>query len=196
MEYVIKQYGLEQGALEIQYIEEYFGEFAQKKHAAEIIKRLSGREHQILMAEGSIPDDPSVVVPVSFKVSHELHADETDPDLMDLVSHLCGAVRFEGRRVLYNWLGGTRTDWRGQGHFRALTEEQEAWAVAAGYDELLVKVKNRYFNMRSTLAQLGFEVIQFERGADPADSKIYLSKRLSPQVLREHKSARTVIQAK
>lgn len=195
MEYVIKQYGLEQGALEIQYIEEYFGEFPQKKTAGEIIRRLTGRDYQILMAESPLLDDPGVVVPVSFKVSHELHEHEADPDLAALVSHVREGVRFEGRRILYNWLGGTRTDWRGRGHFRALTEQQEALAVAAGYDELLVKVKNRYFNMRSTLAQLGFEVVQFERGPDPAESKIYLSKRLGPQVLRDHRSARTVILA-
>ena len=28
-------------------------------------------------------------------------------------------VEFTGRRVLYTWIGGTRRDWRGQGHFRA-----------------------------------------------------------------------------
>ena len=31
MEYHIRQYGLQQGALEIQYIEEYFGEFDRRK---------------------------------------------------------------------------------------------------------------------------------------------------------------------
>ena len=40
MEYLIKQYPLDTGALEIQYIEEYFGEFPRKKTAQEIIKRL------------------------------------------------------------------------------------------------------------------------------------------------------------
>lgn len=35
MDYFITQYALEQGALEIQYIEEYFGEFPRKKTAAE-----------------------------------------------------------------------------------------------------------------------------------------------------------------
>ena len=34
MEYLIKQYPLESGALEIQYIEEYFGEFPRRKTAA------------------------------------------------------------------------------------------------------------------------------------------------------------------
>ena len=35
MEYLIKQYSLQQGALEIQYIEEFFLEFPRKKTAAE-----------------------------------------------------------------------------------------------------------------------------------------------------------------
>jgi len=30
-------------------------------------------------------------------------------------------------------------DWRGQGHFRALSEEQEVWAMAQGYDEIVVE---------------------------------------------------------
>ena len=34
MEYHIRQYGLQQGALEIEYIEEHFGEFPQRKRQA------------------------------------------------------------------------------------------------------------------------------------------------------------------
>ena len=71
MEYHIRRYSLDQGALEIEYIEEYFGEFSRRKKAAEVIERLSGRDHQILMAEAALSDDPSTVVPVSYKVSHE-----------------------------------------------------------------------------------------------------------------------------
>ena len=55
---------------------------------------------------------------------------------------LNGHVQFEGRRVLYTWVGGTRRDWRGQGHFRALTEQQELWAIEQGFDEIVVKTKN------------------------------------------------------
>ena len=50
MEYLIKQYPLDTGALEIQYIEEFFGEFPRKKTAQEIMTRLSDREFLILMA--------------------------------------------------------------------------------------------------------------------------------------------------
>ena len=193
--YFIKQYLLDDGALEIQYIEEHFGEFPQKKTASEIIRRLSGRNHQILMAEAPLSNDPGTIVPVSFKVAHELTAYETETDLADLVARLSGVVIFEGRRILYNWLGGTRTDWREQGHFRALTEEQEAWAIAEGFDEVVVKTKNRYHGMRGTLAQLEFNVIHFERAEDPEESKLYLSKRLGPHVLSGHRSRRRVKKA-
>jgi hypothetical protein len=55
LEYLIKQYPLDTGALEIQYIEEYFGEFPRKKTAQEIINRLSDREFLILMARAPLP---------------------------------------------------------------------------------------------------------------------------------------------
>jgi hypothetical protein len=196
MEYRIREYELEQGALEIQYIEEFFNEFPRRKTAAEIISRLEGRAHQILMAEAPLADDPTgALVPVSFKVAHALHARETDPKLADLVARLDGHVKFYGRKVLYQWIGGTRSDWRGQGHFRALTEEQEAWAVAAGFDEIVVKTKNRFYEMRSTLDSLRFEVVTFEPHAlDNRESKVYLSKPLDRDTVDAHRLKRTVTQ--
>jgi hypothetical protein len=192
VEYVIREYPLQQGALEIAYIEEFFNEFPTRKSAAEIMKRLDGREYQILMAEAPLPDDGSAVVPVSYKVSHELRQHESDRHLADLVSRLNGTIEFRDRRILYNWLGATRLDWRGQGHFRALTEEQEVWAVAQGYDEVVVKTKNRYYDMRGTLDSLQFNVVKFEPASDPLESKVYLSKRLGPFVLDAHRSRRQV----
>src|SRR5262247_684237 len=100
MEYLIKQYPLETGALEIQYIEEYFGEFPRKKTAQEIIARLRDREFLILMAEAPLPDDPGMVVPVSFKVVHEIRANENEPKLGDLVTRLTDSVNFQDRKVL------------------------------------------------------------------------------------------------
>jgi hypothetical protein len=196
MEYLIKQYPLESGALEIQYIEEYFGEFPRKKTAAEIVARLRDREFLILMAEAPLPDDPSMVVPVSFKVVHEIRAEEAEPKLADLVDRLSGCVRFDGAKVLYSWIGGTRSDWRGQGHFRALTEESEAWAHNSGFHEVVVKTKNRYYDMRGTLDQLEFNVIKYEvHPNDNRESKVYLSKRLTSDVLRSHISSRKVVMA-
>lgn len=192
----IKQYPLEQGALEIQYIEEFFGEYDRKKTAAEIMGRLENRRHLILIAEAPLPDEPSQVVPVSYKVLHEIFARESDRKLADLVNRLNGCVRFDGRRILYSWIGGTRSDWRGQGHFRALTEQQEVWAIHQGFHEIVVKTKNKFYGMRATLTNLQFDVIKYERNAlDNRESKVYVSKRLGPDILRGHRSARTVVQA-
>lgn len=195
MEYQITQYDLEQGALEIQYIEEYFGEFPRKKTATEIIGRLTGRCHLILLANASLPADPGTVVPVSFKVAHEVGLSETEQKLVDLVHRLGGCVEFSGRRVLYTWVGGTRRDWRGQGFFRALTEQQELWAIEQGFDEIVVKTKNRFYDMRGTLDHLRFEVVKYERNAvDNAESKVYLSKKLLPETISTHRSKKAVVQ--
>ena len=194
MEYLIKQYPLDSGALEIQYMEEYFGEFPRKKTAAEIIGRLQNREFLILMAEAPLPDDPGSIVPVAFKIVHEIRSKETETKLADLVTRLRDCVRFDERKVLYSWIGGTRRDWRGQGHFRALTEESEAWAHAAGFHEVVVKTKNRFYDMRGTLDQLEFNVIKYEvHPHDNRESKVYLSKRLTSDVVLAHTSSRTVV---
>jgi GNAT superfamily N-acetyltransferase len=193
--YHIQHYDLEHGALEISYIEEYFGEFPRKKTAGEIVRRLEGRAHIILLATAPLPDDPGSVVPVSFKVAHEIKVPEVEPKLVDLMHRLSDYVQFAGRRVLYTWIGGTRRDWRGQGFFRALTEQQELWAIEQGFDEIVVKTKNKFYDMRGTLDHLRFEVVKYERNAaDNTESKVYLSKKLLPETISTHRSAKTVVQ--
>jgi GNAT superfamily N-acetyltransferase len=193
LEHRITKYPLEQGALEIEYIEEYFGEYKRRKKASEIVARLENRDHLILMAMAPLPDDPGTVVPVSYKVAHEIRAEESIPKLADLVQRLRNYVNFNDRRILYTWIGGTRRDWRGQGHFRALTEQQEAWAIENGFDEILVKTKNRFYEMRGTLDHLHFNVVKYEPHADNQESKVYLSKKLGQEVLDAHRSMRKVV---
>ena len=161
-----------------------------------MIRRLADRDHQIVMAEAPLTSDPSTVVPVAYKVSHELRPNETDLKLVDLVERLTGTVEFRNRKVLYSWIGGTRRDWRGQGFFRALTEEQEAWAHDNGFDEILTKTKNRLYSMRGTLDHLEFNVIKFDANKlDNRESKVYLSKKLGLEVLDRHRSKRSVIRS-
>jgi GNAT superfamily N-acetyltransferase len=193
LEYRIAQYPLEQGALEIEYIEEYFGEYRRRKTASEIVSRLDDRDHLILMAMAPLPDDPGTVVPVSYKVAHEIRAHDSIPKLADLVDRLRDHVDFDNTKILYTWIGGTRRDWRGQGHFRALTEQQEVWALDHGFDEILVKTKNRFYEMRGTLDHLHFDVVKYEPHPDNRESKVYLGKRLGQAVLDSHRSLRTVV---
>jgi hypothetical protein len=193
-EHIIHQYKLEQGALEVQYIEDYFYEFRNKKTAEEIMRRLSGREHLILLSMAPIPDDDDDrLIPVAFKVGHAVGARETDPQLQALVDELRDCIDITARKVFYSWIGGTRGPWRGEGHYRALTEQQELWAVGHGYDEMAVKTKNKFHSMRATLAHLGFDVVGYRRNpGDNSESKVYLSKVLGRDILDQHRTLRSV----
>jgi hypothetical protein len=69
------------------------------------------------------------------------------------------------------------------------------WAIEQGFDEIVVKTKNKFYEMRGTLDHLRFEVVKYERNAsDNAESKVYLSKKLHPELLDTHISAKTVVQ--
>ncbi len=198
LKHIIHQYRLEPGALEVQYIEDYFHEFRNKKTAAEIVRRLSGREYLILLSMAASPDEdePDRLIPVAFKVGHALGPEESDPHLCFLVSELRDCVDFQSRKIFYSWLGGTRGPWRGSGHYRALTEQQEEWAHSHGFNEMVVKTKNKFYPMRATLAQLRFNVIRFQRNpADAAESKVYMSKKIGPDTLEQHQTHRFVVES-
>src|SRR5438477_3427409 len=196
MEHIIRQYSLESGALEAQYIEEYFTEFRQKKTAEEIMTRLKEREHLILLSMAPSEDDDGVLIPVAYKIGHELRLHESNLKLSDLVGDLRDVVEFPNRRIFYSWIGGTRAEWRGQGRYRALTEQQEEWAHAQGFHELVVKTKNRFYGMRATLDHLNFDVIKFQRHLrDNRESTVYLSKKIAAEVLNQHQTSRSVVEA-
>src|SRR5688572_16716536 len=101
MEHSIRQYRLEQGALEVEYIEEMFTEFSGRKTAAEIIRRLEHRQHLILLSVAPSREDPDMEIPVAFKVGHELKEHENDLQLSDLVFHLRDVVEFRGQKIFY-----------------------------------------------------------------------------------------------
>jgi GNAT superfamily N-acetyltransferase len=194
MEHIIRQYSLEPGALEAQYIEEFFTEFRKKKTVEEIVARLKEREHLILMSMAE--DDEGMLIPVSYKIGHEVHLQESNIQLSELVSEVRDVVEFSNRKIFYSWIGGTREEWRGQGRYRALTEQQEEWAHAHGYHELIVKTKNRFYPMRATLDHLHFDVIKFQRHLrDNRESKVYLSKKIAAEVLNQHQTSRSVVEA-
>ena len=193
MEHIIRRYGLEEGALEVQYLEETFSEFGNKKTADEIIERLHDRDYLILLSVAPSPDNPDELMPVAFKVGHELREFETQAKLVDLVHQLSGCVQFADRKIFYSWIGGTRKDWRNVGHYRALTEQQEEWAHQHGYHELVVKTKNRFYPMRTTLDQMQFNVVKFQPDlGNNRESKLYMSKRIGAELLKAHRTVRTV----
>ena len=196
MEHIIRQYKLEPGALEVEYIEEYITEFSKKKTAEEIIRRCQDREHLILLSMAPSLDDEGTLIPVAYKIGHELRPYEKDLKLLDLVNQIADVLEFHNRKIFYSWIGSTREEWRGQGHYRALTEQQEQWAHDNGCHELLVKTKNKFYGMRATLDHLNFDVIKFQRHLyDNRESKVYMSKKIAAELLRTHQTMRSVTEA-
>jgi hypothetical protein len=66
--------------------------------------------------------------------------------------------------------------------------------MSAGFEEVVVKTKNRYYDMRAVLAQLQFNIVKHEPHAtDVGDSKVYFSKLLPAEIARAHRSVRTVV---
>ncbi len=60
----------------------------------------------------------------------------------------------------------------------------------------MLKTKNKFYGMRGTLTHLNFDVVKYERNElDNRDSKVYLSKRIGPEVLQTHQSTRNLVQA-
>ena len=50
--------------------------------------------------------------------------------------------------------------------------------------------------MRGTLTHLNFDVVKYERDEiENRESKVYLSKRIAPEVLQSHRSDRELVQA-
>jgi len=155
---------------------------------------LQDREHLILMSMAE--DDEGTLIPVAYKIGHELRAQETNIKLTELVNELRDVVEFSNRKIFYSWIGGTREEWRGQGRYRALTEQQEEWAHAHGFHELVVKTKNKFYGMRATLDHLNFDVVKFTRHLrDNRESKVYLSKKIAAEVLNQHQTTRSVVDA-
>ena len=69
-------------------------------------------------------------------------------------------------------------------------------AMAAGFEEVVVKVKNRYYDMRAVHASLQFNVAKHEpHEKDTNESKIYFSKLSPAELARGHRSVRTVVYA-
>src|SRR5207247_5352257 len=141
-------------------------------------------EHLFLLSTAPALDDNATLIPVAYKIGHQIRRHETDLKLIDLVSQLADVVDFDNRKIFYSWIGGTREEWRGLGHYRALTEQQEEWAHATGYSEIVVKTKNKFYGMRGTLDHLKYDVIKFHpHRTDSRESKILLGKKLAAERL-------------
>ena len=140
------------------------------------------------MAEAPLPDDPATVVPGLVQgVARAARA---------RVGSEAGGSGRAARRHRWNskaagfcTTGSARPGATGAGRATSARspKNRKSGRSTPGYDEVVVKTKNRYYDMRGTLDRLQFDVVKFEPAADNLESKVYLSKRLGPFVLDAHR---------
>lgn len=104
---------------------------------------------------------------------------------VSLVAELKGtAVGFKvgfdryGDGSFYSWLGGVEPDARRCGVAKALLDEQELRVVAAGFDRIYVKTRNRFVAMITMLLTKGYGIVGVNLPDDlpMADGRITLCK--------------------
>jgi GNAT superfamily N-acetyltransferase len=102
---------------EVVTIVERISEFTNKESVDSLQRRLTGKKHQVLLAEqnGTL---------LGFKIGYEL--DE---------------------KTFYSWFGGVCPSARRKGVAQALLEHQEAWAIQQGYRAIKVKSRNQFPSM-------------------------------------------------
>ena len=178
-------------------IEEFFGEFPRKKTAAEIVRRLSGRSHLILLASRVAPRRPRHRCPGLLQGLSRGFERRSPRPSSSIWSTACAATCSSTIEGCSTPGSAARAATGGdQGHFRALTEQREAWAIAQGFDEIVVKTKNKFYEMRGTLDHLRFEVVKCERHAgDNAESKVYSARSCTLKCWGPTGARRTVVQA-
>ena len=139
---IIKQGSLEQ----VLAINERISEFERKTSYQEMIERLKGKKHLVLVAKVSGN-------PVGYQLGYEINKDE-----------------------YYIWLAGVIPSFRNQGVASALQQQQEIWAKQAGFKGLSVKSMNRYPHMLRLLIANQYQIIGYAKNNDPFDGKILFYK--------------------
>ena len=137
------------------------------------------------MAEAPLPDDPGQLAPVSYKVvPRDPHRrNRSQAGRSGRAPERCCRVRRPAHALQLDWRNASRL--ARTGPLPRAERGAGSLGSGAGFDEIVVKTKNRFYDMRGTLDTLEFEVVAFERHPDDSrESKVYLSKKLGPHVLR------------
>ena len=120
-------------------------------HAKEVYEsRMKGKKHLILIAyvEEKM---------VGFKVGYD---------------------KFDDGKNFYTWMGGVLPAFRKKGIAEALAQHQEKWIKDQGYQNVILKTRNRHQGMLIFAIKNNFKIIEIEAKDDIEEHRILLKKRL------------------
>ena len=120
-------------------------------HGKEIYKtRMNGKKHLILIAyvEEKM---------VGFKVGYD---------------------KFEDGKNFYTWMGGILPDFRKKGIAAALAKKQETWIKQNGFQNVILKTRNKHQGMLIFAIKNNFKIIEIELKKNIEEHRILLKKKL------------------
>ena len=125
-------------------------ELAGSHRSAEYRKRMTGKKHLVLIAE--IDGEPA-----GFKVGYDKFQNGTD---------------------FYTWMGGVVPKFRREGVADELAKQQEAWIINNGFQNVILKTRNRHKGMLIFALKRGFHITDLDKREPEEENRILLRKRL------------------
>lgn len=118
-------------------------------HSQEVYEnRMKGKKHLILIA---YVDDKKI----GFKVVYD---------------------KFEDGENFYTWMGGVVPDFRKKGIADALANEQETWIKQNGFQNVILKTRNKHQGMLTFAIKNNFKIIEIEPKENIEEHRILLKK--------------------
>jgi len=89
-----------------------------------------------------------------------------------------GYDKFQDGKSFYTWMGGVLPEFRKKGIADALAKEQEAWIKNEGYENVILKTRNRHQGMLIFAIKNNFKIIKIEPRENIEEYRILLKKTL------------------
>lgn len=89
-----------------------------------------------------------------------------------------GYDKFLDGKNFYTWMGGVLPDYRKKGIADALAHQQEKWIKSQGYQNVILKTRNKHQGMLIFAIKNNFKIIEIEPQEDIEEHRILLKKRL------------------
>jgi len=93
-----------------------------------------------------------------------------------MVGFKIGYDKFEDGKNFYTWMGGVLPDFRQKGIADALAKKQETWIAQNGFQNVILKTRNKHQGMLIFAIKNNFKIIEIEARDNIEEYRILLKK--------------------
>lgn len=95
-----------------------------------------------------------------------------------MVGFKVGYDKFQDGENFYTWMGGVLPDFRHKGIASALAKKQEIWILQNGFQNVILKTRNKHSGMLIFAIKNNFKIIKLEARENIEEHRILLRKKL------------------